>query len=122
MKNKVIEKQIDASHDLLDTIGKKGKVVHSGKTGEKIKSLSKNLKALMDLQREVQKLKHELKSKKKKLIASLEGFTLSQKELKKAFRKDKEHGNKARLPKKVVRISKQEVKKAAHAVRKIVKP
>jgi len=103
MKNKTIRDRIDASISLIKSIQKKSDFSQAKKTKGPLKILTSELDTTINLQKEVRKLKNDLKTRKKELEALVKKLSKDQKEVKKARKEDKKA---AKIAKTVGKIKK----------------
>lgn len=89
MKNKSIAVKISNSIDLVKAIKKNKKAAQHKLLKKPLKDMSLELEAAAGMQKEVQKLKSELKTRKKELKGQVKKLAESHKEVKKIYQKGK---------------------------------
>ncbi len=131
MKYKAIRNKINASVNLLRSVQKKGKALKAGGTKTQLKELNAELEKVIGIQKEMQKLKNELKARKKELGTLVKKLAKDLKKAKKAQKKSKTvkpvkavkivKPVKASKPVKPAKAEKSKVKRATPVVKRTVK-
>jgi hypothetical protein len=106
MKNKSIAVKISNSSDLVKAIKKNKKAAQHKLLKKPLQGMTLELETTVGMQKEVQKLKGELKTRKKELEGQVKKLAESHKEVKKIYRKGKRTAPVVKKAKKTVKSPK----------------